>query len=330
MSYDFELYTSGRHLITEPPSVPFGNVSLDGPDRFELDDVPETYFHIIGKKRWLYRIHLEGEIAHGDQRRIDDWLRTIVLESRGVLIDLQTEKYETPTLSGRIEPEEERPTQMGAMVFYFEDGEGFYERGFKSMLQKIEDVFPRALPTRYGEYEPLQGRLEKGKYSEITKLFRDSTEFFMKSPTPFGYVYMAIPCKKQLEAYPPSHSIHRDFLMGCVEFELRANIFEKPVDLASLLLLFKELSVQLNVAYAEILPTEQPENAWFWSGLPDRKSAHTICVGPAYLEIWKEAAMTGEALGKRHRIFTTDRFGNKPPRPPAVLLAPAQKGPGSG
>ena len=36
--------------------------------------------------------------------------------------------------------------------------------------------------------------------------------------------------------------------------------------------------------------------------------------------------MAGEAIGQQHRVFTTDRFGNRPPRPPADLLAPDQKG----
>ena len=285
MSYDFELYLGGRRLLSAPPGLASGNVRFDGPDQLEVDDIPLAYRRLIGKKRWLYRIHLEGEIQQNDHRRIDEWLNTIVCESKGILIDLQSEKYQTASKSGAIQPDEGEIPKMGSMSFYFGDGEGFYEHGFSAMLAKIEDVFPKALPTRYGYYEPLQGKVEKGQYAEIAQAFRNDTDLFMKSPTPFGHIYMSIPCKKTFEKYHPQHFIRRHFLMGRVEFELRRRVFENPTDLSALLRLFKELCVELNVVYAEILQADEPGDAWFWFGLPDRQSVHTICIGPAYQEV---------------------------------------------
>jgi len=326
MSYDFELYVGSKRPLSSPPSLVSGNIGFDGPDQVVADDVPLSYQRVVGKKRWLYRIHLEGQIDQEDHRQIDGWLRAIIAESKGVLIDLQTEEYETPRKTGTIKPVIEEAAKMGAMSFYFEDGEGFYERGFEAMLSKIKDIIPTALPTRYGYYEPLQGKLENGQYADLVSTFQQDPDLFMKSPTPFGHIYMTVPCKKTFERFHPQHFIRRHFLLGRVEFELRARIFERPADLAALLRLFKELCVDLNVVYAEVLQADELSDAWFWYGLPDRKSAHTICVGPTYQSVWKGAATTGVVIGNHHRIFTTDRFGNAPPQPPIELLAPAQKG----
>lgn len=326
MSYDFELYLGGRRSLSAPPVVACGKIRFDGPDRLEVDDIPLAYLHLIGKKRWLYRIHLEGEIQPDDQYSIDDWLHTIVSESKGVLIDLQSEEYETPNKSGTIQPDEGEAPKKGVMSFYFRDGEGFYAHGFDAMLVKIEEIFPRALPTRYGYYEPLQGKVEKGQYAEIKRYFQNDTSLFMKSLSPFGHIYMSIPCKKTFEKFHSQHFMRRHFLMGSVDIELRRSIFENPTDLSALLRLFKGLCVELDVVYAEILKADERGDAWFWFGLPDRKTAHTICVGPAYQEVWEAGSVAGEPIGNRHRIFTTDRFGNKPPQPPSDLLAPGQKG----
>lgn len=65
MSYDFDLYTSRTFLIETPRTSFGGNVRIDGPDRIEADDVPVSYLSILGNRRMLYRIHLEGNYAPG-------------------------------------------------------------------------------------------------------------------------------------------------------------------------------------------------------------------------------------------------------------------------
>lgn len=326
LSYDFELYVGNNRQLPEPPLLAFGNIRFDGPDRVEVDDIPLPYLSVVGKKTWLYRIHLEGQIEQDEHRQIDGWLRAIITVSKGVLIDLQTEEYETPRKSGTINPAIKEAPQMATMRFYFEDGEAFYKHGFEAMLSKIKAIIPSALPKRYGRYEPLQGKVEQGQYTALVSEFHADPNLFLKASTPFSYIYMSIPCKKTFERYHSQHFIRRHFLLGNVEFELRAKIFESPADLAALLELFKALCVEFNVVYAEILRTVEPSDSWFWHGLPDRKSAHSICVGPRYQKVWSDAAAGGDIIGEQHRFFASDRLGSAPPRPPADLLAPDQNG----
>ena len=111
--------------------------------------------------------------------------------------------------------------------------------------------------------------------------------------------------------------------MGRIEFELRPAIFSSVTTRDALLQLFKKLSAELSVVYAEILET-RGGGSWFWDGLPDRRQVHAICIGHAYQSVWPEASVSGELVGNGLRVFTTDRFGTKPPRPPSDLLAPDQ------
>jgi hypothetical protein len=323
MSYDFELFAGSAASLASSPKTIAGKIRLDGPDRLEDEDIPEVYAPFVGKKRWLYRIHLEGALSAEDQRAINEWLREVVVASKGVLIDLQADVFETATKSGSIATAKNKRPNLGSMSFHFQDGQAFYERGLEAMFKAIGDTFPAALPTRYGYYEPLQGKVSQGDYAEIVSDFKNDTSLFMKSPTPFGHIFLSVPCKKTFERYHPQHFIRRHHLLGCVAFELRPAIFSSPDNRASLLQLFKTLCAEMGVVYAEILEAGAA-GSWFWYGLPDRQRVHAICIGPAYQSVWPEASHGGEVVGDRLRVFVSDRLGNLPPQPPSDLLAPDQ------
>lgn len=322
MSYDFDLYASRKQVIEQPQKSGGCIVRIDGPDRVEDEDIPANYLAILGKKRVLYRIHLEGDISNSDQMSVDDWLKKIIAETKGVLIDLQTEQFETPTKSGNLEAHRDQPNDNGWMSFYFEDGEKFYESGFEKMLQEIAISMPEAIPARYGYYEPLQARVEDGDMSDLVASFKNETDIFMKAKTPFGHIFVDVPCKKTFERYHPEHFIRRKFLLGKVCFELRPNLFAHPEKLDRLKSLFEGLCMIFDVAYAEIVQTDD-WCSWFWSGLPDNEP-HTVCLGQAYQNVWQDALRFGYKIGEHHHIITTDRLGYKPPHPPKELIAPDQ------
>lgn len=323
MSYDFELFAGRKHVLKPPSTSDTCNVRVDGPDRAEDEDLPQNYRPFLGKKRFLFRIHLEGELSPTDQQTIDKWLGAIVAQTKGVLIDLQTEHFETPTKSGQLEVLATKPNESGWMTFYFEDGERFFESGFAAMIEKISLLMPEAAPTRFGYYEPLQGRIEGNDFSELVSSYKNQTDPFMKSKTPFGHVFLSTPCKKTFERHHPQHFIRRHFLMGKVAFEIRPKLFTNRASHERLIKLFETLCISLDVTYAEITPTDE-KGSWFWCGLPDNQP-HTICLGSAYQGAWPEALTTGFKIGAHHHLVTTDRFGNKPPRPPRELVAPNQE-----
>lgn len=322
MSYDFELYTSDELPLDAPKTSVGGAVRVDGPDRVEDEDIPANHLPILGRRRVLYRIHLEGDHTASDQEVVEAWLGETVAATRGVLINLQTGQFETRDKSGQLEAQAIQPNDNGWMSFYFEDGEKFYRSGFEEMLREISLEMPEATPTRFGYHEPLQGRVEGGDVSELVSSFKEGTDIFMKSKAPLGHIFLNIPCRKTFELYHPKHFIRRKFLLGSVRFELRPKVFAQPASLDRLRALFEKLCVTLDVVYAEIVQTDDV-GGWFWYGLPDHQ-AHTMCLGPAYQSVWPDALGTGRKIGQHHHLVTTDRLGNRPRRPPKDLIAPDQ------
>ncbi|WP_289041144.1 hypothetical protein [uncultured Aliiroseovarius sp.] len=323
MSYDFDLYTS-RALELEPlPTLAQGAVHVDGPYLFEPADIPDNHAPLVEKKRFLFRIHLEGVLATQEMGHVDAWLGQVVLRTKGVLINLQTNQFETPTKSGQLNASVEPVRDSGWMTFYFQDGEAFYEHGFENMLQDISSTLPEAMPNRYGYYEPLQCRIEGGDFSGLISSFKKETDVCMKSRSPFGDILLTIPCRKTFERYHPHHFIRRKFLLGRVSFQIRPKLFDSPSETAKLTVLFEKLCVTLEVVYAEIVRADE-FGSWFWYGLPDHQ-AHTFCLGPAYHKVWPDIGTVGYTIGHRHHVVTTDRFGNSPPRPPNNLIAPEQE-----
>jgi hypothetical protein len=56
MSYDLDLYLAKRTDLMAPDAL----VSVDPPARIDSDDIPQSYAPLIGRRRWLIRIHIQG------------------------------------------------------------------------------------------------------------------------------------------------------------------------------------------------------------------------------------------------------------------------------
>lgn len=322
MSYDFELYARRAQSLPSLATQDGSNVVLDGPYTLEPEDIPEDIQRIVGAKRQLYRIHLEGKLTPKDQTAVEGWLGGLVLATQGVLIDLQTNHFETPTKSGHVVQVPDRLREQWWMTFSFENGEGFYEVGFETMLRRITTVMPEALPQRWGYYEPLQHKVENGDVSALIAGFKNETDVLQKAQTPFGHISMWIPCKKTSDRFRPTHFLKRRFALGNVAFEVKPKVFSSPAVMAKLLALFEDLCVELDVVYGAILKEGAIDAEWlWWRGVPQVRQ-HTVCIGAAYRAVWPEFVDVGKPIGRHHCVVTTDRFGNSPPPPPSRLMSP--------
>lgn len=321
MSYDFDLYTSRTGpLPPSPPVAPGCHIRVDGPDRVEDGDLPPEVARVVGKKRQLFRIHLEGDTSTLDPDALERWLGDVIAASRGVLIDLQTDSFQSQTRQGALAPAK-TPPPSGWMNFHFEDGEGFYQRGLSEALTTVARLLPAAAPTRFGHYEPMQGRVGGHDFAPLIAAFHEDTGLFMKAQAPFGHIFQSTTCAATGARYHPQHFVRRRHTLSRLSFELRPAIFTKPKLMAQVMALFEALSLQLDVVYAEITKADR-SGAWFWYGLPGA-TPHTCCIGPQYQQIWPEA-LTGRAIGPHHIVLTAGPLGNAP-HIPAALIAPEQK-----
>ncbi|MEO0939083.1 MAG: hypothetical protein AAFY38_13095 [Pseudomonadota bacterium] len=317
MSYDFDLYTSRTAPLPTPPGA---QIRVDGPDRVEGDDLAPEIAKVIGRKRQLFRIHIEGDTRALDPGAFDRWLSDVVAASKGVLIDLQTDSFQSETKSGTLAPGA-APPPSGWMNFHLKDGEGFYAQGLKDALATTFRLLPAAAPTRFGHYEPLRGTVDGGDFAPLIAAYHEDTQLFMKAKAPFGHIFVSTTCAATGARYHPQHYVRRHVTLSGLNFELRPAVFAKPKLMAQVMALFEALCLQLDVVYAEITRADH-SGAWFWYGLP-KTAPQTCVIGPAYHAIWPEL-LTGRRIGPDHILLTTDRFGAAP-RVPDALIAPEQK-----
>ena len=326
MSLDFEFYAARAPILVAPKVGKRANIVVDGPYKMEDEDIFEDFQPVIGKKRQMVRVHLEGQLTSGDCTIVEAWFRETLLATKGVLIDLQSDTYQTTHKSGKIKPVARETKTSNWMTFQFVDGEAFYHTGFAVMLERIAEIMPEALPKRFGPWEPMQYKIENGDCTQLLTEFKQDPGFILKAQTPFGHIFQRFPSKKTFERSHPQHFIKRDFLVGCVSFEIKPRLFDSPVLFAKLMELFEHLCIDLDVFYAEIIEgTDMPNGSWFWRGLP-RGNAHTVCIGPPYNDAWPQFTQAASKIGKHHHIITTDRFGSVPPLAPLELQEPRQPG----
>ena len=206
------------------------------------------------------------------------------------------------------------------MSFFFEDVEGFHRSGLAQVLQIIAKVLPQAMPTRFGQYEPLQGRVENGDTGPLLAAFAEDPDQFLKAKTPFAHIFLSLSCKAVLAKWHPKHFIRKELLVGTLRFELRPKAFDDP----RLLPLFSEISTATRVFYSEIRDRECPVRAWFWHGLPNGP-VRAFCLGRKYADLWPEAVARGQPLKGDTILVAPNRLQPALPEPPKDLCDPGKR-----
>lgn len=323
MSYDLNLYLSRETRLTPPDAGKGGQFAADLPARLETEDIPEEYQALVGKRRrWLNRIYIEGQPEPEALARFDDWLAGVILETNAVLIDEQAGRFQTAKTEDDL-PSARAATGTGAtlgdMSFFFEDVESFVPTALPAILKIIADVLPEAMPTRFGQYEPLQGKVENGDTSGLLKAFQEDPDQFMKAKAPFAHIYSNIASEAELMKWHPQHALRGHFLAGRLRFELRPKALTDP----RLQPLFWEIARALGVFYAEIRATECPVQAWFWRGLPPGP-VRAFALGPPYSGLWPEAEARATARDGALILVAPTRLQPELPQPPAKLMAPRE------
>lgn len=321
MSYDLQLYLPRPIALTPPKADAGGNFSVGTACLCEDEDIPAAYLPLLGKRRrWLVPIHIEGRPAAERLKAFDDWLAGIVSETYGMLIDEQAGNYLSAKTSGPLpgNAADDDTTELGEMSFYFEDVETFVPRALPVILGVIRDTLPEAMPARFGQVEPLQGKVEDGDIAALLAAFSADPDQFMKARAPFGHIYTNIASSAALANWHPNHFIRRHFLAGRLSFELRPKALTDP----RLPDLMWRIARVLPAFYAEIRETGCPVRAWFWRGLPDGRVRARV-VGPPYTALWPEIAPHVTARDGDLCLLTPTRLVPDFPDPPAHLRQPA-------
>lgn len=207
--------------------------------------------------------------------------------------------------------------ELGKMSFFLTNADAFHATGLAQMLDAIQATLPEALPARFGQYEPLQGRVENGDTAELLQAFAAEPDHILKARAPYSHIYLNVPCTAELAKWHPAHRLRNNFLAARITFVLRPKAFNDP----RLLTLFQAISSEIGVFYSELRTSPCPTPAWFWTGLP-KGPVKAFCLGDPYITLWPEAAQRGVLLANNTILVAPTRLDPTLPEPPEALADP--------
>lgn len=317
MSYDIDLFLSKPTALKAPDAGPNAQFATETPARLELEDLPFEYTKLIARRRWLVRIHIEGAPTPQASAAFEAWLAVTLANTKGIAIDEQAGTWATAKKTGPLPGTAADTTKMGEMSFFLTDANAFHATGLAKMLHAIQDTLPEAMPARFGQIEPLQGKIENGDIAPLLQIFAADPDQFLKARTPFAHIFLSLPCDGELAKWHPNHFLRKEVLVTRIAFELRPKAFEDP----RLINLFKAISSALGVFYSELRRTDCPVRSWFWHGLPEGP-VEAFCLGAPYTDLWPEAKARSAALANDVIAVTPTRLDPTLPTPPQHLTDP--------
>ncbi|MDQ0279410.1 hypothetical protein QO003_003713 [Arthrobacter silviterrae] len=146
--------------------------TIDGPFRVEPEDVPEEVTaSVIGAKA-LYQVLVEGSEEPSIPHAVK-FARKLAKATGGALLDEQTDEV-WPKGNRVARPREAaRPTELVTVNFYTLTAE-LPEDLPRNYLALARKYLPEALPTRFGTYEPHQGKLDRDGDQAFTDMWLEN------------------------------------------------------------------------------------------------------------------------------------------------------------
>jgi hypothetical protein len=154
MSRDLVVVTHER-----PDVAAFAGLEFDGPADVELDDLPETFAVAVLAPRFLMEIHVASDSAAAWTRAVRA-AKGVAERHGGAVYDPQEDTVIWPRAARRFrsEAKEERIRVVGLQ--WFVPRSRCVPETADAFVSATSRFLPEARPTRFGDFEPFQERLE--------------------------------------------------------------------------------------------------------------------------------------------------------------------------
>lgn len=130
--------------------------AIDGPHRVEPEDVPEDVTARVLGPRYQYEVLVEGSSSTEVPHAVG-FARRLARALDGAALDLQTEEVWSRS-GGRTVTAPERQERISVVTLTWYTPAGQLADPAGVLVDAAQRYLPEALPRRFGEYEPLQGR----------------------------------------------------------------------------------------------------------------------------------------------------------------------------
>ena len=166
------LGSDGRVLRGKRASYSF---TVDGPFEVEAEDVPpEVVAHVL-EPRWMWTILVEGSLLSEIPHAVK-FAKRLARAAEGVALDLQTGELLAEVNSrATVAPPKETRIDLFELRWYA-FASAAPSDPVDDWLELCGGYLPEALPRRYGDYEPLQYRLDRDGPAQLRNLLRTEAD----------------------------------------------------------------------------------------------------------------------------------------------------------
>lgn len=148
--------------------------TVDGPDAVDFEDIPAEVAAAVLGACWLYAISVEGTTESEGPHAVR-FARRLARALDGAVLDQQTDEVWSRSQSRRV-PKPERESRVSTVdVAWYCLREDLATDAAALFVDSARRFLPEALPRRFGEYEPFQGKLAEAGVDGFTKAWADAT-----------------------------------------------------------------------------------------------------------------------------------------------------------
>ncbi|MDQ0896055.1 hypothetical protein [Agromyces ramosus] len=148
--------------------------TVDGPDAVDFEDIPAEVAAAVLGVRWLYSISVEGttesEVLHAVR-----FARRLAQALNGAVVDQQTDEVWSRSQSRKVQKPQRESRVSTVDVAWYCLREDLATDAAVLFVDAARRFLPEALPRRFGEYEPFQGKLVEAGLDGFTKAWADAT-----------------------------------------------------------------------------------------------------------------------------------------------------------
>lgn len=316
MSYDLDCYlTPGARPLPSAPEGLTWQIAIYPPTPIDAEDMPEALLQAVGPRTHLMNLHLEGQVTSQAEAALQELISTLCLEHDALIHDLQsdmlTSRLGHETL--RRTPPKPKPKPL-KMSFLFNCRPGLRNEMRARFLDTIAEFAPKAMPRRFGSYEPMPFTFEHdGRDCLLEDWALNESFYFWRGTAPYQHAFASMP-----DPFTRHSSFVGKYTACSIVLELSPRVLKTKKDKADMVALFAALSVALDVFYAEISETTLYGH---WRGVPEHAPL-ARCIGTSYASIWSEFCDGAQAHSESHWVRDTIIAGHDMLAPRKEMRAP--------
>lgn len=322
MSVDYDCYLENK------PSFGFENIEGDGwqiaiygPHHFDEEDLDPEIYEQIGKKSYLLNLHLEGQADDFAYDKLEKLLEKLIKNYGACIYDPQqdliiSKKGHTPIIRNKIEVKTEK---LASLSFYFDQKFAFTNHQRIEFYKLVETIIPKALPRRYGHYEPMQYKLAETGKEHFLKHWRDDRiGILWRGSAPYQWVNSGL---KHSESNTHNAINPKEiFICQKIEIQFSTKLLTTKKALSQLIKFQIEASIMLKIFYSEIRYGDSVSSK-AWRGLP-KEPALTAIIGKPYANLWPDFTDNSDKVGTHFYMRRYLSSEHKIPKMPDDLVAP--------